>query len=417
MIGMAPPVNKLQPGSRPADGTYLKEYAILGMMKPRIYLDNSATTRVDEIVLEAMLPCFRDNFGNASSVHLFGQEARASVEDARRSVAELLGADTREVVFTSGGTESDNAALWGIFRSGYRAGNHIITTKIEHPAILATCKALENSGAEVTYVPVDSSGRVESKAIEEAIRDNTILISVMHANNETGIIQPIREISEIARRRGILIHTDAVQSVGKIPTKAHELDVDLLSLSGHKIHGPKGVGVLYIRKGTRMVPFMTGGSHERKRRAGTENVPAIAGLGAAARLAAERLPEMQTRVSQLRDRLESQAITRIPGVRINGNGPRLPNITNLSFDGLEGEAAVIALDLEGVAASTGSACSSGSLDPSHVLIAMGLRPEVVQGSLRFSLCYHNTEEEVGHALQILESVVQRLRKLSKRVCA
>ncbi len=387
------------------------------MMKPRIYLDNSATTRVDEIVLEAMLPCFRENFGNASSVHLFGQEARASVEDARRPVAELLGADTREIVFTSGGTESDNTALWGIFRSGYRAGNHIITTKIEHPAILATCKALENSGAEVTYVPVDSSGRVNPGAIEEAIRENTILISVMHANNETGIIQPIREISEMARRRGIVVHTDAVQSVGKIPTNVHELDVDLLSLSGHKIHGPKGVGVLYIRKGIRMVPFMTGGSHERKRRAGTENVPAIAGLGAAARLAAERLPEMQARVSGLRDRLETQAMTRIPGVRINGNGPRLPNITNLSFEGLEGEAAVIALDLEGVAASTGSACSSGSLDPSHVLIAMGLRPEVVQGSLRFSLCYHNTEEEVDRALQILESVVQRLRKLSKRVCA
>jgi cysteine desulfurase len=239
----------------------------------------------------------------------------------------------------------------------------------------------------------------------------------MHANNETGIIQPIREISEMARQRGILFHTDAVQSVGKIPTNVRELDVDLLSLSGHKIHGPKGVGILYVRKGTRMVPFMTGGSHERKRRAGTENVPAIVGLGAAARLAAERLPEMQGRVSRLRDRLENQAMTRIPGVRINGNGPRLPNITNLSFEGLEGEAAVIALDLEGVAASTGSACSSGSLDPSHVLIAMGLRPEVVQGSLRFSLCYHNTEEEVDRALQTLETVVQRLRKLSKRVCA
>jgi cysteine desulfurase len=387
------------------------------MMKRRIYLDNSATTQVDAAVLEAMLPCFRENFGNASSVHLFGQEARAIVEEARRSVAELLGADTREIVFTSGGTESDNSALWGIFRSGSRPGNHIITTKIEHPAILATCKALENAGAEITYVAVDSSGRVDPGAIEAAIRNNTILISAMHANNETGIIQPVKEISEIAREHGVLLHTDAVQSVGKIPVNVRELDVDLLSLSGHKIHGPKGIGALYIRKGTRIAPFMTGGSHERKRRAGTENVPAIAGLGAAARLAGERLLEMQTRVSRLRDRLEDQAMTRITGVRINGRALRLPNISNLSFEGLEGEAAVIALDLEGIAASTGSACSSGSLDPSHVLIAMGFRPEVVQGSLRFSLCYYNTDEEIDQTIQTLETVVQRLRKLSKRVCA
>jgi len=381
------------------------------MMKPRIYLDNSATTRVDDLVLESMLPCFRETFGNASSVHLFGQEARTIVEDARRSVAELLGADTREIVFTSGGTESDNSALWGIFRSGFRPGNHIITTKIEHPAILATCKALESAGAEITYVPVDSSGRVDPGAIESAIRESTLLISVMHANNETGIIQPVEEIGKIARQRGVLLHTDAVQSIGKIPTDAGALGADLLSMSGHKIHGPKGIGVLYIRKGTKIAPFMTGGSHERKRRAGTENVPAIAGIGAAARLARERLPEMQTRVAGLRDRLEGQAMTRIPGARVNGKGPRLPSISNLSFERLEGEAAVIAMDLEGVAISTGSACSSGSLDPSHVLMAMGLRPEVVQGSLRFSLCYQNTEQEIDRAVQILETVVQRLRKL------
>jgi cysteine desulfurase len=383
------------------------------MMKERIYLDNSATTCVDEIVLKAMLPCFRENFGNASSVHLFGQEARAIVEEARRSVAELLGADTREIVFTSGGTESNNAALWGIFRSGARPGNHIITTKIEHPAILATCKALEDAGAEITYVPVGASGRVDPQAIEAVIRESTILISVMHANNETGVIQPIEEISEISRKHGIPLHTDAVQSIGKIPTKVRDLNVDLLSMSGHKIHGPKGIGVLYIRKGTRVVPFMTGGSHERKRRAGTENVPGIAGLGAASRLAAERLSEMQTRIARLRDRLEQEAMTRIAGARVNGQAARLPNITNLSFDGLEGEAAVIALDLEGIALSTGSACSSGSLDPSHVLMAMGLRPEVVQSSLRFSLCYHNTDEEIDRTLQKLEAIVQRLRKLSK----
>jgi cysteine desulfurase len=383
-------------------------------MKERIYLDNSATTCMDERVLESMLPCFRENFGNASSVHLVGQEARAVVEDARRSIAELLGADTREIVFTSGGTESDNTALWGIFRSGARPGNHIITTKIEHPAILSTCKSLELSGAEITYVPVDASGRVDPQAIESAIRKSTILISVMHANNETGVIQPVEEIAEISRKCGIPIHTDAVQSVGKIPTKVRDLNVDLLSMSGHKIHGPKGIGALYIRKGTRIVPFMTGGSQERKRRAGTENVPAIAGLGAAARLAGERLPEMQTRIARLRDRLEQEARTRIDGVRINGQAARLPNISNLSFDGLEGEAAVIALDLEGIALSTGSACSSGSLDPSHVLIAMGLRPEIVQSSLRFSLGYHNTEEEIDRTLQKLETIVQRLRKLSKK---
>jgi len=386
-------------------------------MKERIYLDNSATTRVDEIVLQAMLPCFRENYGNASSVHIFGQEARAAVEEARRSVAELLGADTREIVFTSGGTESDNAALWGIFRSGYRPGNHVITTKIEHPAVLTTCKALESAGAEVSYVPVHASGRVDPGAIEEAIRESTILISVMHANNETGVIQPIEEISAIAKRRGILVHTDAVQSVGKIPVNVRDLGIDLLSLSGHKIHGPKGIGVLYIRRGAKVVPFMTGGSHERKRRAGTENVPAIAGLGAATRLAQERQAEMQTRVAALRDRLESRILDRIQGARINGHAPRLPNISNLSFENLEGEAAVIALDLEGVAVSTGSACSSGALDPSHVLTAMGLRPEVVQGSLRFSLCYHNSDEEVDRAIQILESVVRRLRKLSRRAFA
>jgi cysteine desulfurase len=387
------------------------------MMKQRIYLDNSATTRIDDIVLEAMLPAYRENYGNASSVHLFGQEARAIVEDARRSVAELLGANTQEIVFTSGGTESDNSALWGIFRSGYRPGNHIITTKIEHPAILNTCKVLEKAGAEVTYVPVDASGRVDPAAVAGSIRESTIAISVMHANNETGVIQPIEEIAKISRKHGILMHSDAVQSAGKIPTKVDGLGVDLVSLSGHKIHGPKGVGVLYIRKGTKINPFITGGSQERKRRAGTENVPAIAGLGVAARLANERMEEMRGRVSGLRDRLEMQIITRISGVHVNGREPRLPNITNLSFENLEAEAAVIAMDLEGVAVSTGSACSSGSLDPSHVLIAMGLRPEIVQGSLRFSLCYHNNAEEIDRATQILENVVRRLRKLSKRVCA
>ncbi|MEJ2246663.1 MAG: cysteine desulfurase family protein, partial [Acidobacteriota bacterium] len=243
-------------------------------MTHRIYLDNSATTRMDAKVLDSMLPCFRDNFGNASSVHIFGQEARVAVENARQLVADLLGADTKEIVFTSGGTESDNSALWGIFRSGYRPGNHIITTRIEHPAILATCRSLLNAGAEITYVSVDSSGRVDPAAIADAIREKTILISVMHANNETGIIQPVEEIQKLAQKHGIVMHTDAVQSVGKIPVSVKDMGVDLLSMSAHKIHGPKGVGVLYIKKGTKFSPFMMGGSHERRRRAGTENVPA-----------------------------------------------------------------------------------------------------------------------------------------------
>jgi cysteine desulfurase len=369
---------------------------------------------VDDLVLEAMLPFFQNVYGNASSIHTFGQEARGAVEQARREVADLIGADTRDIVFTSGGTEADNSALWGVFRSGYRPGRHIITTRIEHPAILATCKALESAGAEVTYLPVRSTGQVDLADVAAAIRDETILISVMHANNETGVVQPIREIAALARERGIVTHTDAVQSAGKIPVSAAELGVDLLSISGHKIHAPKGVGALYIRKGTKFTPFMTGGSHERKRRAGTENVPAIVGLGAAARLAQERLAEMGSRVHALRDRLESEVLTCIPGARVNGTAERLPNIVNFSFEGLEGEAAEIALDLEGVAVSTGSACSSGSLEPSHVLSAMGLRAEVVQSSLRFSLCYNNSEAEITRAVEKLEKVVQRLRALSRR---
>jgi cysteine desulfurase len=383
-------------------------------VKPGIYLDNSATTRVDDLVLEAMLPYFQGRFGNASSIHTFGQEARAAVEQARKEVAGLLGADSRDVIFTSGGTESDNAALWGVFRSGYRAGRHVVTTRIEHPGVLATCKALEGAGAEVTYLPVDSSGCVAPEAVEAALRDDTILVSVMHANNETGVIQPIEEIGVLVRGRGIVMHTDAVQSVGKIPVDVAKLGADLLSLSGHKIHGPKGIGALYVRKGARCVPYMAGGSQERKRRAGTENVPAIVGLGMAARLARERLPDMTARVAALRDRLQDEIVARVGRVRVNGSGPRLPNVVNLSFEGLEGEAAVIALDLEGLAVSTGSACSSGSLEASHVLKAMGLRAEVVQSALRFSLCWHDTEADAVRAVEIVVKVAERLRGLSGR---
>jgi cysteine desulfurase len=383
-------------------------------LKPRIYLDNSATTRVDDRVLEAMLPFFGDRFGNASSIHSFGQEARTAVEDARRTVAALLGAEPREIIFTSGGTEADNAALWGVWRSGYRAGNHIVTSKIEHPAVLATCKTLEAAGAEVTWLPADTSGRVDPARVAAAINERTILVSIMHANNETGVIQPIEEISALVRKRGIVMHTDAVQAVGKIPLDTQRLGVDLLSLSGHKFHAPKGVGALWVRNGVKWVPYLTGGSHERKRRAGTENVPGIVGLGVAAQLALERLADFGTRIASLRDRLENRIKSGIAGIRTNGDVEhRLPNVANLSFDRLEGEAAVIALDLAGVAVSTGSACSSGSLEPSHVLMGMGLRPEIVQGSLRFSLCYHNTLEEIDKAVEILSSVVGRMRGLAR----
>jgi cysteine desulfurase len=384
-------------------------------LKPRIYLDNSATTRIDDRVLDAMLPYLRERFGNASSIHTFGQEARAAVEEARRSLAELLGADTREIVFASGGTEADNAALWGIWRSGYRPGNHIITTRIEHPAVLATCKAMAASGVETTYVPVDSSGRVDPGRVAEEMREDTILISVMHSNNEVGTVQPLEEIRALAHERGILVHTDAVQSIGKVPLDVRRLGVDLLSLAGHKFHAPKGVGALWIRGGVKWAPFQTGGSHERRRRAGTENVAGLVGLGMAATLARERLPEMAGRVAALRDRLESGIRKRVAGVRINGDpAHRLPTVANLSFEGIEGEAAVIALDLAGLAVSTGSACSSGALEPSHVLTAMGLRQEVVQGSLRFSLCYHNSADEIDCAVDLVAEVTGRLRALAHR---
>jgi cysteine desulfurase len=379
----------------------------------RIYLDNNATTQPDDAVIEATAAAMRAPFGNASSIHTFGQEARAAVESARRSLADLLGADTREIVFTSGGTESDNAAIAGVFRSGYRAGNHIVTTRIEHPAVLQTCRSLEAAGAEVTYLPVDASGRVDPEAVASALTERTVLVSVMLANNETGVIQPIREIADVVRARGIVLHTDGVQGVGKIPVDVGVLDVDLLSLSAHKFHGPKGVGALYVRKGTKLVPFMAGGSHERKRRAGTENVPGIVGLGVAARLAREHLPDM-ARVAAARDRLEQRLLGELPGVKVNGDaGFRLPNTTNLSFQGVEGEAAVIALDLQGVAVSTGSACSSGSLEPSHVLMAMGLRPEVVQGSLRFTFSRMNSAEDADRAVEAVKVVAVRLRGLAR----
>jgi len=384
----------------------------------KVYLDNSATTAMAAEVIEAMLPYFSDEMGNAQSVHSFGQRAKAAVEKARREVAALINAAPLEIVFVSGGTEADNLAIRGIAEAHRDHGRHIITTKIEHPAVLATCEALEASGYRVTYLPVSRTGIVSADDVRQAIGDETILISVMLANNETGTIQPIEEISALvnqARSRGLKhlhLHTDAVQAVGKVAVDVDRLGVDLLSLSGHKIHGPKGIGALYVRKGTRLAKLLYGGHHERDRRAGTENVPGIAGLGRAAELARTQLDERINRMRALRDYLEQQLLSRFNGVRINGDiQQRVPNVSNLSFDGIDGESLLIALDLKGIAVSTGSACASGSLEPSHVLQAIGLSRDEVRGSLRFSLGAYTTREEIDYAISVLVDTVSRLRDM------
>ena len=384
----------------------------------KVYLDNSATTAMAAEVIEAMLPYFSDEMGNAQSVHSFGQRAKAAVEKARREVAALINAAPLEIVFVSGGTEADNLAIRGIAEAHRDHGRHIITTKIEHPAVLATCEALEASGYRVTYLPVLRTGIVSADDVRQAIGDETILISVMLANNETGTIQPIEEISALvnqARSRGLKhlhLHTDAVQAVGKVAVDVDRLGVDLLSLSGHKIHGPKGIGALYVRKGTRLAKLLYGGHHERDRRAGTENVPGIAGLGRAAELARTQLDERINRMRALRDYLEQQLLSRFNGVRINGDiQQRVPNVSNLSFDGIDGESLLIALDLKGIAVSTGSACASGSLEPSHVLQAIGLSRDEVRGSLRFSLGAYTTREEIDYAISVLVDTVSRLRDM------
>lgn len=379
----------------------------------RVYLDNSATTRVADEVLEVMLPYFNAEFGNASSIHSHGQKARAAVEEARQKVAEFLGADPREIVFTSGGTESDNTAIRGVAEYHKANGNHIVTSQIEHHAVINTCKALEKDGFLVTYLPVDEHGLVDPDAVRQAITPRTILISIMHANNELGVVQPIREIAEIAKEHNVLVHTDAVQSVGKTKVNVRELGVDLLAMSGHKIHAPKGVGILYIKKGTKMRPLLYGGSHERNRRAGTENVPGIVGLGKACELAVANLDDMTTRVRALRDKLENTVLSSIKHTKLNGDKQRrVPNICSLSFAYVEGEGLIISLDLKGISASTGSACSSGALEPSHVLTALKLPPELVQGSVRFSLSRFTTEEEIDYTLATLPVVVDRLRDMS-----
>jgi cysteine desulfurase len=379
----------------------------------RFYFDHNATTPVDPQVLEAMLPYYSDGFGNASSIHSFGQRARAAVEHAREQVAALLGARPAEIVFTSGGTESDNLAIFGVVAAAEGANKHVITTAIEHHAVLNACQALEARGIAVTYVPVSREGVVDPEDVSRALRPETVLISVMAANNELGTIQPIEEIGRIAAAADVYFHTDAVQAAGKLPIDVNRLGADLLAISGHKIYAAKGVGVLYVRPSTHLEPILYGGHHERDRRPGTENVPGIVGLGKAAELARANLAVEAERLAALRDRLEQRLLAAVPHVRVNGAAaPRVPGTTNITFSFAEGESLVIALDLKGLACSTGAACSSGAVEPSHVLTAIGLPPEEARASLRFSLGRANTEEEVDAAVKLIPAVVERLRELS-----
>src|SRR3990170_8118328 len=380
----------------------------------RIYFDHNATTPVDPAVVQTVARTLADDFGNASSVHHFGQRAKGVLDDARSAVAALVGGEPSEIVFTSGGTESDNFALRGVAEALEPTGRrHLIASSIEHEAILVTLKALARRGWRVTLLPVGASGIVDPDALASAMADDTALVSVMHANNEIGTVQNIEELARIAHGRGAVFHTDAVQSVGKIPVNVRTLGVDLLSLSAHKFNGPKGAGALWIKRGTRVTATMTGGKHERSRRAGTENVPGIAGLGHAARLAVAKLPGEAARLSALRNGLEEAILARVPGTAINGaREPRVPNTTNISFEAVEAESLLIALDLEGVAVSTGSACSSGTLEPSHVLRAMGLPSPRTQNSIRLSLGAGNTQAEVDFVVSKLPALVEKLRSLT-----
>lgn len=379
----------------------------------RIYFDHSATTPVDKAVAELSLEHMTEKFGNASSIHRFGREARKAVDEARDKVAALLNAESNEIFFTSGGTEGDNLALKGIAFANRKKGNHIITTAIEHHAILHTCEYLEKQGFSVTYLPVDEYGMVRVEDVANAITDKTILISIMYANNEVGTIQPVKEIGRLARDKGIYFHTDAVQAAGNYPIDVKEANIDLLTLSGHKFHGPKGSGALFVRRGVRIEAIQHGGGHERNMRAGTENVPGIAGLGKAAEIAKNDMETNIARISELRDRIISEVMVKIPHTKLNGHPTqRLPGNANFSFHYIEGESLLLNLDLKGIAASSGSACTSGSLDPSHVLLAMGLSHEVAHGSLRLTLGRGNTTEEVDYLLEVLPEIVQRLRDMS-----
>lgn len=381
-------------------------------MEKFVYMDNAATTPVREDVFNVVMPYYKENFGNASSVYRFGQLSRKAVEKAREQVAEAIGAKPEEIFFTAGGSESDNWALRGTALALKEKGKHIITTKIEHHAILHTCEFLESLGYEVTYLPVDRYGIVSLDDVENAIRPDTILISIMMANNEIGSIEPIKEIGEIAKKHNVAFHTDAVQAVGHVPIDVNEMNIDMLSLSGHKLGAPKGIGALYIRKGTKIKPFIYGGAQERQKRAGTENVPAIVGLGYAMEVSAKEMESEIKRLEGLRNKL-IEGILKIPHSFLNGHPTnRLPGNCNVSFEFVEGESILMLLDALGICASSGSACTSGSLDPSHVLLATGLKHEEAHGSVRFTLGHQTTEEEVDYVIEKLPSIIERLRSMS-----
>jgi len=384
--------------------------------KKRIYLDYAATAPVRKEVVKEMLPYFSDKFGNPSSLHSFGLEAKAAVSNARKTIADVINAEEDEIIFTSGGTESDNLAIKGVAYANKDKGNHIITSKIEHHAVLNTMKELEKEGFKVTYIPVDKYGQVNPKDVENAITDDTILISIMHANNEIGTIQPISQIGKIAKKNDVIFHTDAVQSFCHLPIDVDKFNVDLLSISSHKIGGPKGVGALYVRKGTRIKPLFHGGPHEFNKRAGTENVSGIVGFGKAAEIASKEMKKESVRLARLRDRLIKSVLSSIPGVRLNGHPKnRLPNNVNFGFIGVEGEALLLMLDSLGVAASTGSACSSHDLSPSHVLLALDPDPVKAHGSLRITLGHETKEEEIDYVIKILPGVVEKIRKITPRI--
>jgi cysteine desulfurase len=383
----------------------------------RIYLDYAATTPADPRVVEAMQPYYSEKYGNPSSIHSFGQETRAAVEKARERVAKLIGAEPEEIVFTSGGTEADNFALEGVAFANEKKGNHIVASAIEHHAVTECCEFLKKRGFQITYLPVDKHGLVDPQEVEKAITEKTILVSVMHANNEIGTIEPVAEIAKAVKEKGVYFHTDAVQTAGHIPVNVNELGADLLSMSAHKLYGPKGVGALYIRKGTRIARFLHGGGQENNRRASTENVPGIVGFGMAAELALRDVKDGESKkLLPLRDKLIKGILDRVPDSQLNGHPTlRLPNNVNVSIKFVEGESMLLNLDLQGIAASTGSACSSGSLEPSHVLLAIGLSHEQAHGSLRFTLGKYTTEEEIDTVLKVLPEVVNKLRAMSPLV--
>ncbi|WP_425807555.1 cysteine desulfurase NifS [Desulfitobacterium sp. Sab5] len=380
----------------------------------RVYMDHSATTPVDPEVAQLVMTYYTEKYGNPSSVHSFGQEAKEGLEKAREQVAALIGAQPSEITFTSGGTEADNMAIFGTAEAQKKKGKHIITSAVEHHAVLDSCGYLAKNGYDLTVIPVDEEGFVNPQDIEKAIRPDTILISIMHANNEVGTIQPIAEIGKIAKEKGVIFHVDAVQSLSKVPIDVKTMNIDLLTISSHKIYGPKGVGALYIRKGVRLLPRIHGGGQEKKRRSGTENLPGIVGFGKACELAGERMNAEIERLKVLRDKLLDGIVERIDYVKVNGprGDKRLANNVNVSILYVEGESLLLSLDMMGIAASSGSACTSGSLDPSHVLLAMGLKHEVAHGSLRFSLGKQNTEEDIDYVLEQLPKIVERLRMMS-----